>query len=128
MSQNAPIWAGRTLATLFTLFMVFDVTIKLLGLPIVDQTMAQLGWWAGSGRLIGVIELFCLALYLVPRTAVVGAILMTGVLGGAIATHVRVHSPLFSHDLFGVYLGVAMWLGLWLRDIGLQAAIRLRRA
>lgn len=127
-TQNKPmVWTGRVLSTLFVLFMVFDVTIKLIGLPIVDETMAQLGWPAGMGLMIRVLEAACLALYLYPRTSVLGAVLMTGVLGGAVATHVRVDSPLFSHILFGVYLGLAMWGGLWLRDERLRGLFPVRR-
>lgn len=126
--QNKPmVWTGRVLSTLFVLFMVFDVAIKLIGLPIVDETMAQLGWPAGMGLMIGVLEAACLALYLYPRTAVLGAVLMTGVLGGAVATHVRIDNPLFSHVLFGVYLGLFMWGGLWLRDERLRGLFPLRR-
>jgi len=120
-------WAGRGLTTLFALFMAFDVGLKLTGLPVVDATMATLGWPAGSGRIIGVVELACVALYLFPRTAVLGAVLTTAILGGAVATHVRVASPLFSHVLFGVYLGLVMWGGLWLRDARLRAIFPARR-
>ena len=108
--------AGYALSGLFVLFMIFDITIKLMQLPIVAATMQELGWAPTKAVTIGVIELVCIALYVFPRTAILGAILMMGVLGGAIATHLRIDSPLFSHDLFGVYLGLFMWGGLWLRD------------
>jgi len=75
-----------------------------------------------------VIELVCLALYLVPRTAVLGAVLWTGYLGGAVATHVRIGSPLFSHVLFPLYVAALLWVGLWLRDRSLQALLPVRRA
>lgn len=108
--------AGYALSGLFVLFMIFDITIKLMQLPIVATTMQALGWAPAKAVTIGVIELVCIALYVFPRTAILGAILMMSVLGGAIATHLRIDSPLFSHDLFGVYLGLFMWGGLWLRD------------
>lgn len=119
-------WAGRGLTALFALFMAFDIGLKLVDPPIVDQTMAALGWPAGSGRALGLIELICVGLYLFPRTAVLGAVLTTAILGGAVATHVRVANPLFSHVLFGVYLGLFMWGGLWLRDARLRTVFPWR--
>ncbi len=121
------VWAGRVLSTLFVLFMVMDVTLKLLNLPIVDETMKSLGWGPGYGPLIGGIELIALVLYLVPRTSLLGGILLTGVFGGAVATHIRVGDPLFSHILFGVWLGLFMWGGLWLRDPAFRTLFPVRR-
>ena len=121
------LWTGRVMSGLVIAFLIFDVGIKLIGLPIVAETMAQLGWPASMGFTIGVIEAICLALYVVPQTAVLGAILWTAVLGGAVATHLRIGSPLVSHTLFGVYLGLLMWGGLFFRDAGLRALIPLRR-
>lgn len=126
MKAAPMIWAGRVLTALFALFMVFDITIKLLDLPFVDEAMMELGWGSGYGPLIGAIELVALVLYLVPRTSLSGAILMTGLLGGAIATQVRISHPLFSHILFGVWLGLFMWGGLWLRDPAIRAAFPVR--
>ena len=122
------LWTGRALSTLVVLFLVMDTSMKLLDLPIVAQTMAPLGWPAGLARPIGVIELLCLVLYAIPRTSMLGAVLMTGLMGGAIATHWRVGDPLFSHVLFGVYLGVMAWGGLWLRDPGVRGLLPIRRA
>jgi hypothetical protein len=121
------LWAGWVLSGIFILFMIFDVTIKLIRLPVVAETMGQLGWLPGMGFVIGVIEAIILVLYVVPRTSVLGAVLMTAVLGGAVATHLRIGSPLFSHVLFGVYLGLFAWGGLWLRDASLQRLFPLRR-
>jgi len=121
-------WTGRGLTGLFILFMLFDVGIKWLRLPIVDQSMIELGYRAGVGFWIGVMETVILVLYVVPRTAVLGAVLFMGVFGGAIASHLRNGDPLFSHVLFGVYLGVIMWAGLWLRDPALRAVFPWRRA
>lgn len=114
------------LSGLFVLFMIFDITIKLMQLPIVATTMQELGWAPAKAVTIGAIELICVALYVYPRTAVLGAVLMMGVLGGAVATHLRIDSPLFSHDLFGVYLGLFMWGGLWLRDEKLRGVFPYR--
>lgn len=119
-------WIGWGLTGLATLFMTFDIAIKLVDLQVVRDTLAQLGYPPELGRTIGVIELVCLALYLNPRTSVLGAVLFTGVMGGAIATHMRVGDPLFSHVLFGVYLGAALWGGLWLRDPRLRALLPVR--
>ncbi|MFK0162311.1 DoxX family protein [Rhizobium sp. NPDC090279] len=109
--------AGMILSGLIVAFLVFDGAIKLVPLPVVTETMAGLGYSADPAlaRLLGVITLGCAILYAIPRTSVLGAILLTGLLGGAIATHLRVGSPIFSHLLFGVYVGVMAWGGLYLR-------------
>src|SRR5882762_2043948 len=110
------LWAGWTMTALFVLFMIFDTVIKLLKLPVVDATMMQLGYPAGIGFQLGVLEAILLVLYLIPRTSLLGAVLLTGYFGGAIATHIRAGSPLLTHVLFGVYLGLLAWGGLWPRD------------
>jgi DoxX-like family len=127
MSSKPMRWAGWALSGLFILFMLMDVGIKLMRLPIVDETMLQLGFPTGVGFWIGVLEAPLLILYVVPRTSVLGAVLFMGVFGGAIAIHWRHVDPVLSHDLFGVYLGVIMWGGLWLRDPALRALFPLRR-
>jgi hypothetical protein len=117
MNTPAMLWTGRILTGLFALFMLgASVAPKLLQLPVAEETMAQLGWPSGYAFMIGVIELACVVLYLIPRTSVLGAVLMMGLLGGAMATQIRVDNPLFSHILFSLYLGLFMWGGLWLRD------------
>jgi|KBSMisStandDraft_5_1062788.scaffolds.fasta_scaffold1213123_2 hypothetical protein len=114
---NAMVWTGRVLTGLFALFMLgASIAPKLLGMAVVDTSLGQLGWPPGYGLLIGVIELALLILYLVPRTSLFGAVMMMALLGGAVASQIRVGSPLFSHTLFGVYLGLVMWGGLWLRQ------------
>lgn len=128
MKASPAVWTGRVLTALFVLFMAFDVTIKLLNLPFVDEAMMELGWGAGYGPLIGGIELAALALYLFPRTSLFGAVVMTGLLGGAIASQLRVSNPLFSHILFGVWLALFMWGGLWLRDPAIRTAFPFRRS
>lgn len=119
---------GWLLSGLFAAFMIgASVAPKLLRLPVAEQTLAELGWPHGYAIMIGLIELTCTLLYLVPRTAVLGAVLMMSVLGGAIATQIRAGMPLFSHELFGIYLGLFMWGGLWLRRPDLRALLPLRR-
>jgi hypothetical protein len=114
------------LSGLVVAFLLLDGIMKLLALPVVIGTMTGLGWPgdAATARLLGVLTLGCALFYASPRTSVFGAILLTAYLGGAVATHVRVGSPLFSHVLFGVYVGIAAWGGLWLRDPRLRAALR----
>jgi hypothetical protein len=108
--------AGLVLSALAVAFLAFDAVIKLLVLPPVVQSFGELGFPVHLAVTIGVLELACLALYAIPRTAVVGAVLLTGYLGGAIATHVRLENPLFSHVLFPTYVAALLWGGLWLRD------------
>jgi hypothetical protein len=122
------LWTGRSLTALVALFMLgASVAPKLLQLPVAEETMAQLGWPPGYAFMIGVIELACVALYVLPRTSVLGAVLTMGLLGGAMATQIRAGSPLFSHILFSVYLGLFMWGGLWLRDERLRALFPFAR-
>jgi hypothetical protein len=128
MHTRATLWTGRSLTGLFALFMLgASVAPKLLHMPIAEETMAQLGWPAGYAFMIGLVELACVVLYLIPRTSVLGAVLMMGLLGGAMATQIRAGSPLFSHILFSVYLGLFMWGGLWLRSPKLRALFPIAR-
>ena len=120
------IWAGRILSGIAVLFLAFDATLKVLRLPAAVEGTAQLGYPTSVLFGLGVVQVVCLILYLVPRTAVVGAILWTGYLGGAVATHVRIGHPLFSHVLFPVYVAALLWGGLWLRDLRLRALIPVR--
>jgi len=128
MGTSALIWTGRILTALFALFILgASVAPKLLRLPVAEETMAQLGWPPGYAFLIGIIEFTCLVLYLIPRTSVLGAVLMMGLFGGAMATQIRAGSPLFSHILFSIYLGLFMWGGLWLRDPRVRALFPVAR-
>jgi hypothetical protein len=120
------IWSGRILSGLAVLFLLFDATFKLLQFPAALQGTAELGYPTGVVFPLGVVQLVCLAVYLVPRTSVLGAVLWTGYLGGAIATHVRVGQPVFSHVLFPVYVATFLWAGLWLRDARLRAVLPVR--
>jgi hypothetical protein len=101
--------------------------MKLANLDVVAQASRQLGWRPDTARMLGVILLASTALYAYPRTAILGAILLTGYLGGAVAAHLRLDDPLFTHTLFGVYVGVLVWGGLWLRDPVLRAVFPLRQ-
>jgi hypothetical protein len=128
MSEKVMVWLGWVLSALFILFMLgASVYPKLAGLPIAADTMTELGWVNSPIILIGTLELLCTLLYAIPFTSILGAVLMMGILGGAIATQLRAGSPLFSHTLFGIYLGLIMWGGLWLRDPGLRALFPIRR-
>jgi hypothetical protein len=125
--KNAAVWTGRLLSGLVVVFLLFDGAIKLIPLDIVVETSQQLRIPVELARPLGVITLLCTILYAIPRTSVLGAILLTGYMGGAIYTHLRVGSPLFSHTLFGVYLSLFIWGGLWLRDPRVRALIPFRR-
>jgi hypothetical protein len=126
-SSSKTIWIGRVLSALAILFLLFDCVIKLLQLPVAVEGTTQLGYPASVVLGIGVVELACLVLYVIPRTSVFGAILFTGYLGGAIATHVRIGSPLFTHVLFPIYVAVLIWGGLYAREDRLRALIPVRR-
>jgi hypothetical protein len=118
---------GIACTTLAAMFLTFDTVLKVLRLgPAVDGTVA-LGYPLDSVRTIGIIELVCLVLYIVPRTAVLGALLLTGYLGGAIATHVRIGNPLFTHILFPIYVALFVWGGLYLRDTRIREFLPLRK-
>jgi DoxX-like family len=121
------LWTGGVMSALPALFLFVDGIGKLVKpAPVVEGTI-ELRYPESVLLGLGIVLLICTVLYVIPRTAVLGAILLTGYLGGAIATHVRVGSPLFSHILFPVYLPVLLWGGLYLRDERLRALIPLRR-
>lgn len=121
--------AGRVLSGLVILFLLFDAGLKLVAPDVaIKYTPPDLGWTRDipTMTMLAVLLLIPTLLYIWPRTAILGAILITGYLGGAIASQVRISSPLFSHSLFGVYLGLMLWGGLWLRDPRLRTLIPLR--
>jgi len=121
------IWVGRILSALAILFLSFDTIVKVLRLPVAIEGTTQLGYPESTVFVIGVIQLVCLVLYVIPQTSVFGAILFTGYLGGAIATHLRIGSPLFTHILFPIYVAVLIWGGLYAREPRLRAVIPIRR-
>ncbi len=122
------LWLGRLLSGSAILFLLFDGAIKLLPLSVVTDTMDRIGYGSSEtlARTLGAITMICTVLYAVPPTSFVGAILLTGYLGGAIASHLRIGSPLFTHILFGLYLGLMVWGGLWLRDEKLRQLLPFR--
>ncbi len=121
--------AGRILSGLVIVFLLFDGAIKLVPWPVVTDTMDKMGYGSSEtlARSLGIITIVCTLLYSIPPTSILGAILLTGYLGGAMASHVRIGSPLFTHTLFGLYLGLMVWGGLWLRDRSLRGLIPFRR-
>ena len=126
MPSKRTLLAGRIISGVVTAFMLFDGIFKLpKPAPVVDS-FKKLGYDPNIAIPIGVLALLCAILYAIPRTAVLGAILLTGYLGGAVATHVRVDDPLFTHILFPVYFGVLAWVGLYLRDERLRALVPVR--
>ena len=121
------LWTGRILSGFAVLFLIFDAIVKFTKIAPVVDSFAQLGYPIGLAPTIGSIALVCVVLYVIPRTSVLGAILLTGYLGGAIASQLRIGSPLFSHVLFPVYVAALIWGGLYLRDEQLSALIPVRR-
>jgi hypothetical protein len=116
--------AGRTLSGLAVAFLLWDGTIKLMTLAPVTEAFTRLGYPVSLSAGIGILELVCLAIYVVPRTSLLGAVLLTGFLGGATATHVRVEDPLLTHVFFPIYVGLLVWGGLLLRDGRLRAVTK----
>ena len=125
--SSKKLWTSRILGAIAVLFMLFDTGIKLFRESHAVEGTIQLGYPDSTVQLIGIIEAACLVLYLIPRTSVLGMVLMTGYLGGAVATHVRLENPLFSHVLFSVYISLLMWGSLYLREPRLQALLPLRK-
>lgn len=122
-------WAGRGLSGLAILFLLVDGAMKLVPLQPVTDAMQALGWptdpWLA--RTLGVILIVSTLIYAWPPSSVFGAVLLTGYLGGAIATHLRIGSPLFTHTLFGVYVGAMVWAGLWIRSPALRDVLYGKR-
>jgi hypothetical protein len=112
---------------LAVLFLVFDATLKIVQRPEALEGTTALGYSASVLLPLGILQAVLLVLYLIPRTAVFAALLWTGYLGGAIATHVRVENPLFTHILFPTYVALFLWGGLWLRDARLRRLIPFDR-
>jgi hypothetical protein len=133
MGEQAPVsrsarWLGRGISGLVILFLLFDGAIKLVPWPVVTETMDRIGYGSSEtlARTLGAITVACTVLYAIPPTSILGAILLTGYLGGAMASHLRIGSPLFTHALFGFYLGLMVWGGLWLRDRKLRTLMPWR--
>lgn len=132
-TQAAPVsktqlWVGRIISALVVAFLLFDGVIHILTIQPVVESFAQLGYPVSLAVGLGILELVCIALYVIPQTSILGAILLTGYLGGAVSAQVRIEAPLFTNALFPVYVGLMVWGGLYLRDYGLRALIPLRRS
>lgn len=120
------LWAGRIISALPIVFLLLDSVGKLVKpAPVVEATV-KLGYPEGTIVPLGIVLLICTVLYAIPQTSVLGAMLLTGYLGGAVATHVRVGDPLFTHVLFPVYMGILVWLGIYLRDVRLRGLAPVR--
>jgi hypothetical protein len=128
MPSKGQLWAGRILSGLAVLFLLFDVTLKFIKPEAVIKGTTDLGYSVTQITPLAIVLLICTLLYVLPMTQVLGAILLTGYLGGAVATHVRHGDPLFSHILFPTYLGAFLWLGLYLRDPALRNFVPFRKA
>jgi DoxX-like family len=122
------LWAGRILSGFVVLFLIVDASMKILMVPAAVEGTVKIGYPASVIPVLGILQIACLIVYLIPRTAPLGALLWTGYLGGAIATHVRIGDPLFSHTLFPIYVAALLWGGLWLRDRRLHALLSARSA
>ncbi len=130
-AQMAPaskkmLWTGRITSGLVILFLLFDATIKIIRLAPALEGTARLGYSVSIVLPLGIVLLGCVVLYTIPRTSILGAILLTGYLGGAVASNVRVGNPLFGYILAPVYVAVLLWLGLFLRDSRVRELIPLR--
>jgi DoxX-like family len=125
-NSKGRLWTGRIMSAVPVLFLLMDGVMKLVKPEPVLRATVQLGYPESVIFGLGIVLLVCVVLYVIPRTAVLGAILLTGYLGGAVATHVRVGDPLFSHILFPVYVAILVWGGLYLREERLRALIPLR--
>lgn len=123
ISKNG-LWAGRIMSALVILFLAFDIVGKFMKPEmVIETTVNELGYQEHHIVKMGIILLLVTILYIIPKTSVLGAVLLTGYLGGAIATHFRLDAPLFSHQLFPVYLGILAWGGIWLRNPQLRKVL-----
>ena len=121
--SKAALWASYIIGALVVLFLLFDAVIKVLKLSVAVEGTTTLGYPESVIVPLGILQLICLVIYLLPQTSVLGAVLLTGYLGGAIATHVRIGNPLFSHILFPVYIGILIWVALYLRNPKVRALL-----
>jgi hypothetical protein len=121
------LWAGRVAGGLITAFLIFDAVIHLMRPAPVVEAFAKLHLPLSLAVDLGIVELVCLALYLIPRTSILGAILLTGYLGGAVAIQMTTSNSLFGEILFPVYVGAIVWGALYLRDERLRGLVPWRR-
>jgi hypothetical protein len=125
-STKTKLWTARVLTGFAIAFLLMDAGMKVLQLPPAVQGTIALGFPASAVLGIGLLELACIVLYATPRTSILGAILLTGYLGGAIASQVRVGAPVFSHILFPTYIAALAWIGLYLRDERVRILLPVR--
>ena len=118
------LWTGRFLSGVAVLFLTFDAAVKVLKLDLAVQATKQLGYPENVIVALGLIEIVCLIAYVIPRTSVLGVVVWTGYLGGAVASQFRVGNPLFSHTLFPIYVAALLWIGLGLRDHRVRGLLR----
>jgi len=123
--SNGRLWAGRIISALAVLFLIFDAVTKLMKVGPVMQTFARLGYPQGLATVIGTILLVCVAIYAIPLTSILGAVLLTGYLGGAVDANLRAGDPLFE-TIFPILFGILVWAGVFLRDNRLRALIPVR--
>ena len=123
--SKGSLWTGRLISGLVVLFMLFDCITKILRLPQVVDATVKVGYPASTVLPIGVTLLICVILYIIPRTSILGAVLIVGYLGGAVATNVRASQPAFN-SAFAITFGVLTWLGLYLREPRLRALVPLK--
>jgi hypothetical protein len=128
-TSKPTLFVDRIVSGLVILFLLFDGTAKLVTWPVVTETMDKMSYGSSEtlARSLGIISIICTVLYSVPPTSILGAILFTGYLGSAVASHVRIGSPLFTHILFGIYSGLMAWGCLWLRGSRVGATLPFRR-
>ncbi len=125
--SKTKLWAGRVISALVVLFLLFDSITKLMRVDAVMKATVRIGYPASVIPIIGLILLICTIIYVIPYTSILGAVLLTGYLGGAVATNLRIGNPLFSNTLFPVYFGILVWGGLFLRERRLRSLLPLRK-
>lgn len=125
--SKASLWTGRIMSGVVVLFMLFDSITKIIKADQVLKASTQLGYPAGTIPVIGILLLICVIIYIIPYTSILGAVLLTGYLGGAVASNLRIETPLFSNILFPVYMGILAWGGIFLRDVYLRRFFPLRK-
>ena len=126
-ASKKAVWTGRALTGVAVAFMLFDSITKILKVDAVVKASAQFGYPVSLLSAIGIILLCCIVVYVIPRTSILGALLITGYLGGAVEANLRIGTPLFTNALFPVYFAVLVWAGLFLRDKELWNILPLRR-
>lgn len=125
--SKSRLWTARVMSWLVILFMLFDAIMKFIQPEMVVETTLGLGYEQHHIATLGVLALICTILYAIPRTSILGAVLLTGYYGGVVATHLRIDNPLFTHMLFPVYLAILAWGGIWLVNAKLRELIPLEK-